>query len=212
MNPADGQLYVTGHERLGQLHRGSTARFQRVRYTGEPAQIPVTSIRVRRERRPARASPSRSTRSVAEQARLATSSRPGTTATASNYGSPELSPSPPRHPRPRPPGPIRSAHRPGRRQERCSWRSPTSSPSTSSTSTSGPTPDRPVDLFATVHKPRPAVHRVAPATRPKPKTIAAHPILADMVALTAQADPERLHRSPDRRRARVGDGSRRART
>ena len=52
-----------------------------------------------------------------------------------------------------------------------------------------PDAGEPVDLFATIHKLARTVHRVSRATSPSPKTIAAHPILADMVALNHRPTP-----------------------
>ena len=65
---------------------------------------------------------------------------------------------------------------------RCSSRSPTFSPSINFTCMCGPARAQPIDLFATIHKLAPPFTGF-PGYRPVPKTIAAHPILADMVAL-----------------------------
>ena len=40
-NPKDGQLYVAGHGRLGERTPPADGSFQRVRYTGDPVQLPV---------------------------------------------------------------------------------------------------------------------------------------------------------------------------
>ena len=90
-NPKDGQLYVTGMTGWG-TYTPADGCFQRVRYTGGPAQLPTAfhahenGVLLTFSRPLERASPSR---------RNAISRRPGTITTAPSYGSPELSP---RHP------------------------------------------------------------------------------------------------------------------
>ncbi len=105
-NPKDGQLYVSGMAGWG-TYTPLDGCFQRVRYTGDPVQLPVAfhahenGVLVTFSR-PARPRRRRATRSR-------TSPRPGTTATASAYGSPELSPRHPGTPG-HDPLAIRSAH------------------------------------------------------------------------------------------------------
>ena len=181
MNPKDGQLYVSGMGGWGS-YTTLDGCFQRVRSTGEPAQMPVAFR-------------------AAENGVLVTFALPLDRATAEvplahfaqawnyrygpGYGSQELSPS-----HPGTPGhdawPIRSAH----------------------VLDDGRTlfleiPDlrpvnqlhlmlkagaAPVELVATVHR-LASPFTGFPGYTPAPKTIAAHPILADMAALAIKPAP-----------------------
>ncbi len=144
INPKDGQLYVSGHGRLGDVHparRLLPARPLHRRARPAPRRLPR-----RRERRARHVLQARST-APSPRLRDRSSPRPGTTATAratARTNSPRAIPACP-------------ATTPGRSARRTSSttagpsssNSPTSSPSTSSTSTSSPTAATPLDLFAT---------------------------------------------------------------
>ncbi len=181
MNPKDGQLYVSGMGGWGS-YTPLDGCFQRVRYTGEPAQMPVAFRAVENGVLVTFALPL--DRATAEDPR-------GHFAQAWNYkyspgyGSQELSPS-----HPGTPGhdawPIRSAHvlddgrtlfleipdlRPVNQLHLMLKAGAT-----------------PVDLVATVHR-LAAPFTGFPGFAPAPKTIAAHPILADMAALAIKPTP-----------------------
>ncbi len=172
-NPRDGQLYVTGSTGWG-TYTPLDGCFQRVRYTGDPVQVPVAfhahrngvMVEFSRPVDPAVATVARNQFVQCWNYRY-----------SSAYGSPELSP---RHPGTvgHDPLTVRSAHvlNDGR-------------------SVFLELPDlQPVnqlhlhlkvdsgeahDLFATVHK-LAAPFTGFPGYRPEPKTIAVHPILADL--------------------------------
>ena len=150
--------------------------FQRVRYTGDPVQLPVAfhahengvlshspgrSI----ERRRAARQPVRPGLELPLQRRLRLA-RALAAASGRSRARPGRDP---------------LGARPGRRADASSSRCPSSSRSTSSTFTCGSTKAAPQDLFATVHK-LAAPFTGFPGYRPASKTIAAHPILADMAA------------------------------
>jgi azurin len=181
-NPKDGQLYVTGMAGWG-TYTPDDGCFQRVRYTGAPAQLPITFH-------------------AHENGVLLTFSRPLNAAIAARadrhlaqawnyrysagYGSPELST---RHPGQ--PGhdvlPIRSAHvlADGRS---LFLQIPELQPVNQLHLHVSPGAGEPLDLFATVHR-LAAPFTGFPGYRPSQKTIAAHPILADMVALAHRPAP-----------------------
>ena len=199
-NPKDGQLYVSGMTGWG-TYTPADGCFQRVRYTGKPVQLPVAfhahENGVLLDVLPAagpRVWPSMPT---------GISRRPGITATAPDTA------------RPSSPRATRASRdmtrwRSGRPMcwptgERCSWRSPTCSRSINCTCTCRPNAaGPPLDLFATVHR-LAAPFTGFPGYQPIAKTIAAHPILADMVALAHKPAPNPWHREikvPARSRSR----------
>jgi azurin len=181
-NPKDGQLYVSGMAGWGS-YTPADGSFQRVRYTGEPAQLP-TAIHSH------------------ENGILLTFSRPLDRAIAerahshfaqawnyrysSGYGSAELSP---RHP-----GvgghdawPMTAAHV---LEDGLSLflEIPDLQPVSQLHLQVRPDAGRPVDLYATVHRLAPPFTGFS-GYKPARKTIAAHPILADMVALSQKPVP-----------------------
>ena len=183
INPRDGQLYVAGMAGWGSYTEADGC-FQRVRYTGEPAQLPVAFHAV-------------------ENGALVTFSRPLDPVIAGlpashfaqawnyrygpGYGSQELSPAHPGVPG-HDPVPIRSAHvlADGRT---LFLELPDVQPVNQLHLRLRPDAGPPIDLVATVHRLAapftgfPGYHQAAP------KTIAAHPILADLVALTVKPTP-----------------------
>jgi azurin len=181
-NPRDGQLYVTGMAGWG-TYTSQDGCFQRVRYTGEQVQLPVAYH-------------------VIENGVLLTFSRPLERAVAEQprnhfvqawnyrysdaYGSPELStrhPGIPGHD----PLAIQSAHvlADGRTLFlEIAEIQPVNQLHLHLQVNSGPAQD----LYATVHKLAPAFSGF-PGYRPTNKTIAAHPILADMAALSMAKAP-----------------------
>jgi putative heme-binding domain-containing protein len=181
MNPKDGQLYVSGMSGWG-TYTPSDGCFQRVRYTGEPAQLPV-GFR------------------AFENGVLVTFSLPVDRAIAENprshfvqvwnyryspgYGSQELSPSHPGVPG-HDPLSIKSAHLldDGRT---LFLELPDLQPVNQIYVRLNPN-GSPMDLFGTIHQLAPPFTGFNGYV-PMPKTIAAHPILADMVALTIKPTP-----------------------
>jgi len=200
MNPRDGQLYVSGMSGWGS-YTPLDGCFQRVRYTGEPAQLPVAYH-------------------AHENGVLVTFSGPLDPALAEkpgaqfaqswnyrygpSYGSPELSPSHPGVPG-HDPLPIRSAHAlaDGRT---LFLELPDLQPVNTLHLHLRPDGGRPLDLFATVHR-LAAPFTGFPGYTPAPKTIAAQPILADMVALTIKPTPNPWATPiPDARSIRIEAG------
>jgi putative heme-binding domain-containing protein len=183
-NPIDGQLYVSGTAGWG-TYTPTDGCFQRVRYTGGPAQLPVAfhahenGVLLAFSRPVDPSIASRADRHLAQAWNYRYSA---------SYGSPELSP---RHPGQ--PGhdvlSIRSAHVLADGKS-LFLEIPDLQPVNQlhlhvSTDAGSPT-----DVFATVHR------LAAPFTgfagyMPAAKTIAAHPILADMVALAHKPAPNR---------------------
>jgi azurin len=183
-NPRDGQLYVTGMTGWG-TYTPADGSFERVRYTGGDVQLPLAWR-------------------AHENGILLTFSLPLDQSTAGSadryfaqawnyhygphYGSSEFSP---RHPGV--PGhdalSIRSAHviNGGRS---LFLEIPELQPVNQLHLHLRPGPEQPIDLFATVHAMSP-VFTGFPGYRPAPKTIAAHPILADMAALAHPPTPNR---------------------
>jgi azurin len=176
-NPKDGQLYVTGQAGWGTFTLDDGC-FQRVRYTGAPVQMPVAYH-------------------VHENGVLLTFSRPLDREIAErtdrhliqawnyryspNYGSPELSATHPGQP-----GhdllTLASAH--VLPDGHCLFLEiPELQPVNQLHMHVRPDAGPPIDLFGTVHK-LGAPFTAFPGYRAVAKTIAAHPILADMIALS----------------------------
>ena len=183
-NPKDGQLYVTGMTGWG-TYTPADGCFERVRYTGGPAQIPTAFH-------------------AHENGILLTFSVPLDESVAQRvdryfaqawnyrygpgYGSPEMSA---RHPGQ--PGhdalSIRSAHvLPNGRT--VFLEIPELQPVNQLHLHLRPGTGSPIDVFATVHR-MAAPFTGFPGYQPAPKTIAAHPILADMAALSHPPVPNR---------------------
>ncbi len=186
-NPKDGQLYVSGMTGWG-TYTPLDACFQRVRYTGEPVQLPLeyhaheNGVILRFSRPLDRTMAERPDRHFAQVWNYRYSS---------GYGSPELSPSHPGQP-----GhdamAIRSAH------VLADGRSlfleiPDLQPVNQLHLHVRPDSGPPQDVFATVHRLAPPFTGFA-GYHPVAKTIAAHPVLADMVALSHPPEPNRWHR------------------
>jgi putative heme-binding domain-containing protein len=181
-NPRDGQLYVSGMTGWG-TYTPLDGCFQRVRYTGEPVQLPIefhaheNGVLVRFSRP--------LDREVAQLPRhqfaQAWNYRYGAA-----YGSAELSSSHPGQP-----GhdalAIRSAHVLADGQT-LFLEIPELQPVNQLHLHLRPDNREPIDLFATVHRLAPPFTGF-PGYRPAAKTIAAHPILADMVALAHRPAP-----------------------
>ncbi len=181
-NPKDGQLYVSGMAGWGS-YTTDDGCFQRVRYTGEPVQLPLAFH-------------------AHENGVLLTFSRPLEPETAAQagshfaqvwnyrysagYGSAELSPRHPGQPG-HDPLPIRSAHvlADGRS---LFLEMPDIQPVDQLHLHVRPNAGPAVDLFATVHR-LAAPFTGFPGYRTTPKTIAAHPILADMATLSVRPVP-----------------------
>jgi putative heme-binding domain-containing protein len=181
-NPRDGQLYVSGMTGWG-TYTPLDGCFQRVRYTGDPVQLPIefhaheNGVLVRFSRPIDREVTQLPQRQFAQAWNYRYSA---------GYGSPELSPSHPGQP-----GhdalAIRSADvlADGRT---LFLEIPDLQPVNQLHLHLRPDAGPPVDLFATVHRLAPPFTGF-PGYRPAPKTIAAHPILADMVALSHRPAP-----------------------
>ncbi len=181
MNPGDGQLYVSGSTGWGS-YTPLDGCFQRIRYTGEPARMPV-AVRAHEDGVLVRFSLPIDPKIAADPAShfaQAWNYRYGP-----GYGSEELSPS---HPGTvgHDPWPVRSATilegglalflalpaiRPVN-QLHLHLRVAPDAP--------------PIDLFATVHRLAPPFD---PASADPSRTIPAHPILADLAALQAKPAP-----------------------
>jgi putative heme-binding domain-containing protein len=199
-NPADGQLYASGMAGWG-TYTSRDGCFQRVRYTGDPVQLPVACHAHENGVLLTFSGPLE--RAVAEKAGNQFA-QAWNYRYSSGYGSPELSsrhPGMPGHD----PLAIRSAH------VMADGRSlfleipdlqPVNQLHLHVQVDSGP----PLDVFATVHK------LAAPFTgfagyRPVAKTIAAHPILADMAALNVRKVPNRWNDPiPRAREIRISAG------
>ncbi len=182
MNPKDGQLYVTGTAGWGS-YTPLDGSFQRVRYTGEPARVPVAFH-------------------AHDNGVLVTFSDPvdpGVAGLAAShfaqawnyrygpgYGSQELSPGHPGVPG-HDPLAIRSAHVMADGKT-LFLELPDIQPVNQLHLHLRPGAGPPLDVFATVHR-LAAPFTGFPGYRPASKTIAAHPILADMVALTFKPAP-----------------------
>jgi putative heme-binding domain-containing protein len=183
-NPRDGQLYVSGMTGWG-TYTSADGCFQRVRYTGEPAQLPLefhaheNGVLVRFSRPLDAGLAGRAGSHFAQAWNYRYSS---------GYGSPELSP---RHPGL--PGhdalAIRSAHVLADGLT-LFLEIPDLQPVNQLHLHLLPHGQRPLDLFATVHR-LSSPFTGFPGYRPVRKTIAAHPILADMAAMAHKPVPNR---------------------
>jgi putative heme-binding domain-containing protein len=175
-NPQDGQLYVAGMAGWG-TYTPAEGCFQRVRYTGGPAQLPVgfhaheNGVVVSFSRPLAVELAGQAKRHFAQAWNYRYSA---------SYGSPELST---RHPNQ--PGhdvlAIRSAHVLADGQS-LFLEIPDVQPVNQLHLHVTPGAGDPIDLYATIHR-LAATFTGFPGYRPSTKTIAAHPILADMEVL-----------------------------
>jgi azurin len=193
-SPKDGQLYIMGQAGWG-TYTSADGCFQRVRYTGGPVQLPTAFH-------------------AHENGVILTFSRPLDPAIAGKpdrhfaqgwnyryslgYGSPELSPRHPSQPG-HDPLAIRSAHVLADGHT-LFLEIPDLQPVNQLHLHVRPGEGDPIDIFATVHK------MAAPFTGfagylPTPKTIAAHPILADMIALDHKPVPNPWRKHLDGARA-----------
>jgi azurin len=187
-NPKDGQLYVTGMAGWG-TYTSEDGCFQRVRYTGDPVQLPIAlhihenGVLVSFSRLLDREIAEK----IGNQFVQAWNYR-----YSQGYGSPELSPRHPGLPG-HDPLAVHSAH------VLADGKSlfleileiqPVNQLHLHLRVDAGP----PQDLYATVHK-LAAPFTGFPGYRPRSKTIAAHPILADMVALNVPKAPNPWQRS-----------------
>jgi putative heme-binding domain-containing protein len=181
-NPKDGQLYVSGMAGWGS-YTPDDGSFQRVRYTGKPAQLPIAYR--------AHENGVALTFSLPLDRAIAASSASHFAQAwnyryGAGYGSNELSPS---HPgvAGHDPLPIRSAHvlDDGRT---LFLELPTIQPVNQLHLRVRPDGNEALDVVATVHKLAPPFTGL-PGYKPEPKTIAAHPILADMAALAIKPEP-----------------------
>ncbi len=183
-NPRDGQLYVTGMTGWGS-YTPADGCFERVRYTAAPAQLPTAFHAHENGILLAFALPL--DKKIAEHADRYFA-QVWNYHYGPSYGSPELST---RHPGQ--PGhdalAIRSAHilNGGRS---LFLEIPELQPVNQLHLLVRPGSGEPIDLFATVHNLSPAFTGF-PGYQPVSKTIAAHPILADMAALSHPPVPNR---------------------
>ena len=180
MNPVDGQLYVSGMSGWGS-YTPLDGCFQRVRYTGEKAQFPV-DFHVHENGILIRFS-DLINRDIAENPR-SHFAQAWNYRYSSGYGSQELSPS-----HPGIPGHdswvIRSSHVVGDRE--LFLEIPDLQPVNQLHLRLNPD-GKPLDLFATVHRLAPPYSGFTGSTGVR-KTVAAHPILADMIALSIKPTP-----------------------
>ncbi len=181
-NPRDGQLYVSGMTGWG-TYTPLDGCFQRVRYTGEPVQLPLefhaheNGLLVRFSRPLDRSIFERPERNFVQTWNYRYSA---------SYGSPEISPSHPGQPG-HDPMPIKSAH------VLADGRSlfleiPSLQPVNQLHLHLRPDQGPPLDFFATIHR-MTTPFTEFPGYQHTAKTIAAHPILADMVALSHRPAP-----------------------
>jgi putative heme-binding domain-containing protein len=180
MNPKDGQLYVSGMSGWGS-YTPKDGCFQRVRYTGEPVQVPIGFHAFENGVIVKFSSPidRQIVRNPRSQWAQAWNYR-----YSSGYGSQELSPSHPGVPG-HDPLAIRSSHAIG--SDSLFLEIPDLQPVNQLHLRLNPN-GSPLDLFATIHR-LAAPFTDFPGYTPSPKTMAAHPILADMVALTVKPTP-----------------------
>jgi putative heme-binding domain-containing protein len=181
-NPQDGQLYVTGMTGWG-TYTPADSCFERVRYTGAPVQLPLAfhahenGVSLTFSRPLDRTFAEATSRQFAQAWNYHYSA---------SYGSQELSP---RHPGQ--PGhdvlSIKSAHVLGDGRSMF-LEIPDIQPVNQLHLHVTPDGGEPVDLYATIHK-LAAPFTGFPGYRPVSKTIAAHPILADMEALNHRPKP-----------------------
>ncbi len=191
-NPADGQLYVTGMAGWG-TYTSQDGCFQRVRYTGSPAQLPLAWHAVENGVLVTFSQPL--DRAVAEQPRNHFV-QAWNYHYSSGYGSPELSPRHPGLPG-HDPLTVASAHLLGDGKTlflEIPELQPVSQLHLHLRVDSGD----PHDLYATVHRLAPAFTGY-PGYRPTVKIIAAHPMLADMAALERSEGSQSVARVHPRR-------------
>jgi putative heme-binding domain-containing protein len=181
-NPRDGQLYVAGMAGWG-TYTPADASFQRVRYAGGPVQLPVefhahengVALRFTQPLAPDVGGQAKRHFAQAWNYRY-----------SAGYGSPELSSRHPGHP-----GhdvlPIRSAHVLGDGHT-LFLEIPELQPVDQLHLHVSAGAGDPIDLFATIHR-LAAPFTGFPGYRAIPKTIAAHPILADLAALNHPPPP-----------------------
>ena len=174
-NPKDGQLYLSGMSGWG-TYTPDDGCFQRVRYTGDPVQMPIA---VHAHENGVTVKFTRSVdRSISEAAR-AQFAQCWNYRYGSAYGSPEMSPS-----HPGTPGhdvlAIRSVHVLDDGKT-LFLEMPDLQPVNQLYLRLRVDSGDPRDVFATVHRLAPAFTRFA-GYKAEPKTIAAHPILRDMAA------------------------------
>ncbi len=182
-NPADGQLYVSGTAGWG-TYTPDDGSFQRVRYTGAPVQLPLAfhahenGVSITFSRPLDRQIAERVDRQFAQAWNYRYSA---------SYGSSEYStrhPGVPGHDRLA----IRSSHVLGDGKT-LFLEIPEFQPVNQLHLRLRPDADgEPVDLFATVHR-LASPFSGFPGYQPAQRTIAAHPILADMVALSRKPEP-----------------------
>jgi azurin len=181
-HPQDGQLYVSGMAGWG-TYTPADSCFQRVRYTGDPVQLPrefhahENGVLVTFVQPLDRAAAERPDRHFAQAWNYRYSA---------GYGSPEFSPRHPGQPG-HDPLAIRSAHvlADGRT---LFLEIPDLQPVNQLHLHLRPDDGPAHDLFATVHR-LAAPFTGFPGSRPTSKTIAAHPILADLAALAHKPAP-----------------------
>ena len=179
-SPKDGQLYVSGMAGWGS-YTPDDGCFQRVRYTGDPVQLPVAlrahengvAVTFSSPVDPSFASDIKNTFAQAWNYRY-----------GSQYGSPELSarhPDTPGHD----PVIIRSSHV-SSDQKTVFLEIPDLQPVNQLHLHMKVDDGRPIDMFATLHK-LADPFTAFPGYRPEPKIIAAHPILADLARMKPSA-------------------------
>ena len=182
MNPRDGQLYVSGMGGWG-TYTLLDGCFQRIRYTGEPAQLPTSFHATENGVLVAFARPL--DRALTEAPRRhfaqAWNYRYGPA-----YGSQELSPSHPGVPG-HDPWAIRSAH--VLDDGRTLFLELPSIQPVNQLHLRLRVEDKPLDLFATIHRLAPPFTGFPGYAPAPPKTIAAQPILADMATLSIKPTP-----------------------
>ncbi len=182
VNPADGQLYVSGMAGWG-TYTVADGSFQRVRYTGEAAQLPTAwhahenGVLVTFAEPLDRSVAGRATSHFAQVWNYRYS--PG-------YGSPELSP---RHPGQAGHDPLTITRAHLLEDGRSLFLEiPDLQPVNQLHLHMRTNEETRIELFATVHRLAPPFTNL-PDYQPRSRTIAAHPILADMVALTVKPEP-----------------------
>jgi azurin len=180
-NPKDGQLYVSGMAGWG-TYTDADGSFQRVRYTGQPAQLPTAFRAHENGVQVTFAQPI--DRALAEQMSNHFAQAWNYRYSAS-YGSPEFSP---RHPGTKGHDPVQiSAAHVASDGRTLFLEMPDIQPVNQLHLHLRVDSGREHDLILTVHK-LAAPYTAYPGYRPIPRTIAAHPILSDL-ALMASAVP-----------------------
>jgi azurin len=193
-NPRDGHLYVTGTAGWG-TYTPADGCFQRVRYTGDSVQLPLelhaheNGVLVRFARALDHDVAGRADGHFAQAWNYRYSA---------GYGSPELSPRHPGQPG-HDPLVIDSAHVLADGKT-LFLEIPALQPVNQLHLHLRPDTGWPVDVFATVHRLAPPFTGFS-GYRPVSKTIAAHPILADMIALAHRPPPNSWRRRIPRARS-----------